>query len=235
MKKIIILAIFNAILFASSVVYSQNVDSGSKKEKGFPYGIENTSSKLDNRFDVHNYSFFKRLSSTGATQELNVNFELRNKTPDTIKLRVLFFAYHEKGTINKKLRRIVPYPKWRTKDLGKEDLQIVRMDTYPKVTENSEVAKYHFPDLLQMMQDDSGLGEPIVLKGFSPDNTPIVDKQQIYVHCSALKTTVFGKLYVPFNEGNVFFNHFGLIIADVETGDVVYSQLIRFPNKFKVY
>ena len=232
MKKIIILPIVSLI---SVIALWGGLNAEASEKPEIVHATMN-----DDRFVVKNFSFFKRHSISGGGQELNVTFEMFNNTDSTINLKLMLLAYYEEDGVNPNLRKLEVYPLWRKKDLEKQKWIIRNLDTVPVFVDDeadskSNISRYGFAELVNAMQKDSDLGQSVSIKGIAATGKPIIEEEKLYVDMQPLRTMVIGKLYVPFSGNIKFFNTFGIILKDEESGEVVYSQVIRFKHPLRVY
>ncbi|MES0489625.1 MAG: hypothetical protein ABUK01_06525 [Leptospirales bacterium] len=232
MKKYIILPIVSLIT-AVAVLGGLHAESSDKPD------IVHAAMD-DDRFVVKNFSFFKRHSIKGGGQELNVTFEIFNNTDITIDMKMMLLAYYEEDGVDDKLRNLEAYPKWRNKDIEKQVKIIRNLDTIPifkdeEADAKSNVSRYGFAELVNTMQKDIELGQKLSIRGIAADARPVIADDKFYIDMQPLRTMVIGKLYVPFSANIKFFNTFGVILKDEESGEVIYSQVIRFKRPLRVY
>jgi len=230
MKKII-----NTILFVLPlVIYSQDKVSGNNSNNKVNIPLI---SQLDDRFYVSALTFFKKLSTNGAGQELNISFELKNRSEKNINLDIVMVAYHQTDGVDKSQRRFIQYPTWREKDPEKLEINTLFQDSIPPMEPTKGEGKENeneFERVVALCTDGKIKGNSLVIKGINTGNVPVTKYEKMTMMNQPLKTMIFAKLNVAFNEDNKFFNNFGLILIDSQTKKVVYTQLYHFTKPFKI-
>ena len=198
-------------------------------------------SRIDPRFDLRNISFFKNIRPGKNGLELNAVFELHNRTEKELNLKISALAYHQRDLTVSARRKIVEYPQWRNRDLDKEKVFIIRHDVIPEAKkedienadlypESSFVPFHYFVSHVEKQK--SGL--EIKIRGIDTDRVDDLFDDNVFLMHEMLKTTINFKLRTRYTEQNIFFNYFGLVITDAETGKVVFTQLYYFDKPFRI-
>ncbi|MDH4199869.1 MAG: hypothetical protein OEV66_05750 [Spirochaetia bacterium] len=226
-----ITGLFFATTICLSVIVAQEAKTKSETLK-----IKQT----DERFALKNVSFYKRVENTFMS--LNVNFELHNNTPDDIKLKVFIVAYRQIDSVDEELRKWIEYPAWRKVDIDKENTKNILLDSNPEVDKNQIDASIKdpkvYPEFQKYLQylNANVVGTDIIIKGMNTgpsQNTGTAS--DMFIVTQSMKTSVYGRLKVKYNPGNLFFNNFGIVIIDPEQKKIVASNLYSFSGKFKTY
>jgi len=234
-KKIIItIAVAGFAVLSGAGIIAQ-ADNTSK-----PVALK--TSVTDDRFYVKNMSFYKRLSTSGFGQDLNISFEIVNRTQNTLKLKYFMVAFQRVDQVDRNFRKWIPYPQWRERDPDMEDKINILLDSIPAIEKSQVNAEYkdtklypEFDDYVVYMNSNPDVGEPIVVQGLNSQDVNGTHPNAYYV-TEAMKTTVFATLRTSFQDDQSnFFNYYGLVIVDPETKKMVYSQLIHFTGNFKIY
>ena len=210
-------------------------------EEGNIKSVPLNSSVYDDRFVIKNVSFFQRLESVVTT--LNLAAEIHNNTPEDIKLKVILIAFKQADNVNHLQRKLIKYPAWRERDLDKDQVKNILLDSIPPIDKNAVDANIknsdEFPTLqkyLQYISTNPDLGRDIVVKGI---NTGVSENsnnnKDIFIVNQALKTSMFAKLKVKFNPGNKFFDHAAIILVDPGQKKIVGAELFRFDGRFKTH
>ncbi|MCB1199406.1 MAG: hypothetical protein KDK41_02075 [Leptospiraceae bacterium] len=99
-------------------------------------------SRYDERFDVKNIYFSKRIAPSGKGEMLNVTMDIENLSEETIPLKFYLVAFYETDlSLENKHRKYNGYPEWRKRDLDAEIKKIVRFESIPAV-DHAAVAEW---------------------------------------------------------------------------------------------
>lgn len=235
-KSLIILSVM-AVMAAFVGLNAQNQDQPQSQVKS---KVPINAALTDNRFELDNVTFFKRMENTYMS--LNVNFDLKNHTDKDLKLKLYLIAYCETDNVDDGFRKWFKYPQWRKRDLDKEVKKYLIVDSIPELdkknVDNSFSKPNEFPSFqkyLQYINGNPDTGFDITVQGVNSGSKSQSNAKNISVVNQAMKTSVFAKLTVGFNPGNKFFNHFAVVITDPEQKKIVTTQLYYFNKPFRVY
>lgn len=198
-------------------------------------------SRNDARFSLKDATFFKRISTAGKGQELNVTFEVHNRVDQDIKLNLVLIAFHETTATDPTHRELVQYPEWR-RDLDEEIKYIAMHDIIPGISkdeiEHEAMPNQSFPsfvELLDHLDNNPTIGVSFTLRGIGTPAIERIEQENITIDMQSMKTTIWAKLRMGFDPSNRFFNHYGAILIDPESGQVVASRLYHFQHGFRIY
>ena len=167
----------------------------------------------------------RRYDYQGKGEVLEVIFDVKNKTLDTLDLKLFLLGFHQKDGINSKYRKLVPYPSWRKRDLDKYNFKIVFLDSIPKINpsdvarigalsssgEEEKNNKYAgFLSYIRHIEKNSDSGIPFKL--YSLENIPITKtKEMPFYKITEVRalTNIVGMFYMKYglNGQFNFINH----------------------------
>ncbi len=199
-------------------------------------------SRTDARITLGDASFVKRLATDGLGQVLDVTFEIYNNTDRDIKLNLVMVAFHETTLVDATHRGLVEYPKWRKRDLEAEVKYIVMHDVTPDIerdtftqTDMHDYASFpSFLDLLLYLDENPGTGVNFILPGTQSGSLERMEASNLVLDMQPMKTSVWAKFRMGFDARNRFFNYYGVVVTDPESGKVITSRLYHFTAPFTV-
>jgi hypothetical protein len=226
------------IMLLISVAVLVNVKNSNAQDSAGNIPLEvNT---VDERFSLDNVSFFKRLDNKSSN--LNISFDLRNKTENDIKLKVFLVAFRRIDSVDNNMRKYIKYPKWIKIDIDKEIQKNILLDSVPELDKNAvdsnikEVRVFpEYQKYIQYINKNTEQGKDVIIPGFNSSSRVDDGTKEFYVVTSPLKTTVYGRLDVAYNETNDFFNHLGIIVVDPSEKKIVASRLFYFAKPMKAF
>ncbi len=204
------------------------------------------------RFTVENLSFFRKYDYRDRKEVLEVMFDIKNKTLDTLDLKLFLLGFHQKDGINSKYRKLVPYPSWRKRDLDKYNFKIVFLDSIPKINPNDVArigaldslseetmgSKYaSFLSYIRHIEKNSDSGIPFKLYSF--EDTPITKaKQESFYKITELRasTNIVGIFHMKYRLNRQFdsINHVGILISDTQKKTITHRQFYKL-KKSKIF
>ena len=223
--------IFYLCLFYSSFTLAQEVKLG---EAGLA---------RDGRIFVNHFSLFKRFTSNGRGEYLEVLIDIENKTDEDLNFKFFVLGFHEVNKIDKAKRRYIPYPTWRERDFEAENLSIVYLDSIPKISEEKlknfvpNLNKYaSFLQYINYINKNPDDGIDVFISGLNGlgNKSSLYEGEKYSISNRRLGTSITLKLNTPYGAKARPFNHIGLILVDMASKKVAYRQFYKIKGKIKV-
>ncbi len=239
----------NVCFLMSPVIPQEDTNTEDKNigsEEAPPRASHVTGSIVSEQFTVGNLSFLRKYDQQGKGEILEVIFDVKNKTLETLDLKLFIVGFNEQNGVNSRYRKRVPYPIWRKRDFEKDAHQIIFLDSIPKINPsdvkrvdikttiqgiklNEEYAS--FLSYIRHIEQISNSGIPFKL--YSLENIPSLGlRETSYCRITELRarTNIAGTFYMKYGLHQSFrsINHIGIIIYDAEKKKVAHRQFYRF-------
>ena len=129
MKQLKLASIFILSLLGYSLVSIWAAGSDANDDNP---AISSAGRMTDERFEVMNYSFVKKFDPKGKGDYLDIFFDIKNKSDDTVALKLFVMGFYEKDQVPE-TRKFIDYPEWRRNDCERQSKQIVFFDSAPTI------------------------------------------------------------------------------------------------------
>ena len=230
--------LFSSVFFVILIGILKQSHSQPPPRNSYSTGIVESDS-----FDVKNISFGRRHESGGKGEVLQVIFEVHNKISKSMDLKFFVIGFHEKNSVDPIQRRRIKYPKWRERDFDKEDLNIVLLDSIPRINKvkidpdidpENEFVFPSFISYVQHLDKNPATGIPFKLYGLgSTVVTEPVKETRYQIVSVRFKTSVTTLLFSQYKPGFEFFNYIGIVIYDSQN-KTAFRHFYQLKHKIRV-
>ncbi|RME91975.1 MAG: hypothetical protein D6767_04150, partial [Candidatus Hydrogenedentota bacterium] len=204
-NKIILIAVSIIFLFTAQSFSQSNQQTKEKQTKGNKLKYTVAGLKKDDRFKVGNFSFSRRYANDGTGEYLEVFFDMKNYTDEAIPLEVVVIGVWEEDRVDEKRRKMIPYPKWRTRDFDKEVFDIKYADSIPPIDKtkiNPNLKKREYPqmmDYVNYISKTPNIGIKFTLPGLEKAKIVSIIGDNYEIHGKNLEAMFVGRLYTKFS------------------------------------